>query len=97
MTKKLGEVEENLQEKTKLENFSNQLKNELYKKNMALKTKYNNELSVRDELNDNTKSLQKQLEDTLDLLINREKEMNKKNILIEELKKNGMNKKKKQI
>ena len=87
MTKKLGEVEENLQEKTKLENFSNQLKNELYKKNMALKTKYNNELSVRDELNDNTKSLQKQLEDTLDLLINREKEMNKKNILIEELKK----------
>ena len=87
MTKKLGEVEENLQEKTKLENFSNQLKNELYKKNITLKTKYNNELSIRDELNDNTKSLQKQLEDTLDLLINREKEMNKKNILIEELKK----------
>ena len=35
MTKKLGEVEENLQEKTKIENFSKQLKNELYKKNIT--------------------------------------------------------------
>ena len=87
MSKKLRETEENLQEKTKLENFSNQLKNELYKKNIAITTKYNNELATRDEMNDNKKSLEKQLEDTINLLINREKEMNKQKILIEELKK----------
>ena len=87
MTKKLSEAEENLQEKAKLENFSNNLKNELYKKNIALSAKFNNELAFREELKDNTKSLEKQLEDTINLLLNREKEMNKQKILIEELKK----------
>jgi hypothetical protein len=94
MSKKLRETEENLQEKTKLENFSNQLKNELYKKNVAITTKYNNELATRDEMNDNKKSLEKQLEDTINLLINREKEMNKQKILIEELKKKWEDQKK---
>ena len=94
MSKKLKETEENLQEKTKLENFSNQLKNELYKKNVAITTKYNNELATRDEMNDNKKSLEKQLEDTINLLINREKEMNKQKILIEELKKKWEDQKK---
>ena len=73
MTKKLSEAEENLQEKAKLENFSNNLKNELYKKNIALSAKFNNELAFREELKDNTKSLEKQLEDIKNLLLNREK------------------------
>jgi hypothetical protein len=55
MTKKLSEAEENLQEKAKLENFSNNLKNELYKKNIALSAKFNNELAFREELKDNNK------------------------------------------
>ena len=87
LTKKLTETEINLQEKSKLENFSNQLKNELYKKNYEISSRFNNELNVKEELKDNKKNLEKQLDDTINLLINREKELSKHKILIEELKK----------
>ena len=92
LTKKLTETEINLQEKSKLENFSNQLKNELYKKNYEISSRFNNELNVKEELKDNKKNLEKQLDDTINLLINREKELSKHKILIEELKKKMKNK-----
>lgn len=86
LTKKLSEIEQVLQEKSKLEGFSNQLKNELYKKNFELSSKFNNEIATKEELKESSKELEKQLEDTILLLINREKEMNKQKILIDELK-----------
>ena len=86
LTKKLNELEENYQEKSKLENFSNQLKNELYKKNYELSAKFKKEVSSREELKDTTKNLEKQLEDTINLLINREKEIMKNKHIIEEYK-----------
>ena len=86
LTKKLNELEENYQEKSKLENFSNQLKNELYKKNYELSAKFKKEVSSREELKDTSKNLEKQLEDTINLLINREKEILKNRQTIEEFK-----------
>ena len=86
LTKQLNELEENFQEKSKLENFSNQLKNELYKKNYELSAKFKKEVSSREELKDTSKNLEKQLEDTINLLINREKEILKNKQTIEECK-----------
>ena len=86
LTKKMSELEQLLQEKSKLEGFSNQLKNELYKKNFELSSKFNNEIATKEELKESSKVLEKQLEDTILLLINREKEMNKQKILVDELK-----------
>ena len=86
LTKQLNELEENYQEKSKLENFSNQLKNELYKKNYELSAKFKKEVSSREELKDTSKNLEKQLEDTINLLINREKEILKNKQTIEECK-----------
>ena len=86
LTKKMTELEQNLQEKMKLEGFSNQLKNELYKKNFELNSKFNDELTTKEELKDSTRVLEKQLEETILLLINREKEMNKMKLTIDELK-----------
>ena len=86
LTKKLNELEENYQEKSKLENFSNQLKNELYKKNYELSAKFKQEVASREELRDTSKTLEKQLEDTINLLINREKEIMKNKQIIDEFK-----------
>ena len=86
LTKKLNELEENYQEKSKLENFSNQLKIELYKKNYELSAKFKKEVSSREELKDTSKNLEKQLEDTINLLINREKEILKNKQIIDEYK-----------
>ena len=84
LTKKLNELEENYQEKSKLENFSNQLKNELYKKNYELSAKFKKEVASREELRDTSKTLEKQLEDTINLLINREKEILRNKQIIDE-------------
>ncbi len=86
VTKKLKDLEENYQEKSKLENFSNQLKNELYKKNYELSAKFKKEVASREELRDTSKTLEKQLEDTINLLINREKEIMKNKQIIDEFK-----------
>ena len=86
LTKKLNELEENYQEKSKLENFSNQSKNELYKKNYELSAKFKKEVASREELRDTSKTLEKQLEDTINLLINREKEIMKNKQIIDEYK-----------
>ena len=86
LTKQLNELEENYQEKSKLENFSNQLKNELYKKNYELSAKFKKEASSREELRDTSKTLENQLEDTINLLINREREILKNKRTINEFK-----------
>ena len=86
MTKNLNELEEKYQEKSKLENFSNQLKNELYKKNYELSAKFKKEVSSREELRNTSKTLEKQLEDSINLLINREKEILKNKKTINEFK-----------
>ena len=86
LTKKLSELEQTLQEKAKLEGFSNQLKNELYIKNFELNSKLNEEIATKEELKNSTHSLEKQLEESILLLINREKEMNKQKVYIDELK-----------
>jgi len=86
LTKNLNELEEKYQEKSKLENFSNQLKNELYKKNYELSAKFKKEVSSREELRNTSKTLEKQLEDSINLLINREKEILKNKKTINEFK-----------
>ena len=69
-----------------MENFSNQLKIELYKKNYELSAKFKKEVSSREELKDTSKNLEKQLEDTINLLINREKEILKNKQIIDDIK-----------
>ena len=86
LAKNLNELEENYQKKSKLENFSNQLKNELYKKNYELSAKFQTEVQSREELSNTTKALEKQLEETIILLINREKELHKNKAIIEQCK-----------
>ena len=94
INKKLQELQNNFNEKLKLENFLNNLKTNLYKKNYVLSKNYNTEVLVKEELKDSSKVLETQLEDTINLLINKEKEVNKQKILIEELNKklNSQNK-----
>ena len=87
ITEKLEELKENFSEKQKMEIFLKNLKSNLYKKNFLLSRKYNTEVIMKEELKDSSKVLEKQLEDTINLLVNREKEINKQKILIEELKK----------
>ena len=53
----------------------------LYKKNYILSKNYNTEVLVKEELKDNSKILEKQLEDTINLLVNKEKEVNKQKII----------------
>ncbi len=86
LAKNLNELEENYQKKSKLEGFSNQLKNELYKKNYELSAKFQTEVQSREELSNTTKALEKQLEETINLLINREKELHKNKAIIEQCK-----------
>ena len=86
LAKNLNELEENYQKKSKLENFSNQLKNELYKKNYELSAKFRKEVQSREELSNTTKSLERQLEETINILINREKEILKNKQIIEKCK-----------
>ncbi len=94
INKKLYELQSNFNEKIKLENFLNNLKTNLYKKNYVLSKNYNIEILVKEELKDSSKVLEKQLEDTINLLVNKEKEVNKQRILIGELNKklNSQNK-----
>ena len=86
LAKDLNELEENYQKKSKLEYFSNQLKNELYKKNYELSAKFQNEVQSREELSNTKRALGKQLEETINLLINREKELYKNKEIIEKCK-----------
>ena len=86
LAKNLNELEENFQKKSKLENFSNQLKNELYKKNYELNAKFKKEVQSREELSNTTRALEKQLEETITILINREKELMKNKKIIDKCK-----------
>ena len=94
INKKLSELKNNFNEKLKFENFLNNLKTNLYKKNYILSENYNTEVLVKEDLKDSSKILEKQLEDTINILVNKEKEVNKQKILITELNKklNSQNK-----
>lgn len=74
---RLNESEKHLQEKSKLANFSTKLKNELYKKNTEIVGEFNKQQSDINDLKNNTKNTEKELEDCLRLLENNEKEINK--------------------
>ena len=87
INKKLSELQDNFNEKVKFENFLDNLKSNLYKKNYVLSKNYNMEILVKEDLKDSSKILEKQLEDTINLLVNKEKEVNKQKILITELNK----------
>ena len=87
INKKLSELQDNFNEKVKFENFLDNLKSNLYKKNYVLSKNYNTEILVKEDLKDSSKILEKQLEDTINLLVNKEKEVNKQKILITELNK----------
>ena len=87
INKKLSELQDNFNEKVKFENFLDNLKSNLYKKNYVLSKNYNTEILVKEDLKDSSKILEKQLEDTINLLVNKEKEVNKQKILITELSK----------
>ncbi len=84
---KLKQTEINLQEKSKIEGFSNKLKNELYKKNYEMTARFNSELELKDKLKDGTKKLEDNLENTINILINKEKEIKMQKLLIDDLKK----------
>ena len=94
INKKLSELQNNFNDKVKFENFLDNLKSNLYKKNYILSKKYNTEVLAKEDLKDSSKILEKQLEDTINLLVNKEKEVNKQKILITELNKklNSQNK-----
>ena len=94
INKKLTELQNNFNDRVKFENFLDNLKSNLYKKNYILSKKYNTEVLAKEDLKDSSKILEKQLEDTINLLVNKEKEVNKQKILITELNKklNSQNK-----
>lgn len=80
------ETEKYLQEEKKIAGFSSKLKNELYRRNNEIMSNYNKQQSDINEMKTNTKSLETELEESLKLLENYEKELNKNKILISELK-----------
>jgi len=86
LKKKLKKSEEVLQEKSTLANFSNKLRNELYKKNNEIMSNFNQQQGDISELKTNNKSMEKELEEAMRLLENYEKEVAKQKILIDELK-----------
>jgi chromosome segregation ATPase len=86
LKKKLQKSEGALQEKTILSGFSSKLKNELYKKNTEILSGYNRQQIDIGELKVNSKNTEKELEESMKLLENYEKELTKQRILIDELK-----------
>lgn len=86
LKKKLKRSEETLQEKTILSGFSSKLKNELYRKNTEILSGYNRQQVDIADLKANSKSTEKELEESIRLLEHYEKELTKQKILIEELK-----------
>jgi len=74
---RLNESEKSLQEKSKLANFSSKLKNELYKKNTEIIGEFNQRQSNINDLKNNSKNTEKELEDCMRVIENNEKEINK--------------------
>ncbi len=87
LKKKFTESEKSLQEEKKVAVFSSKLKNELYRRNTDIMGNYNKQQGDINEMKTNTKSLENELEESLKLLENYEKELKKNKILINELKK----------
>lgn len=74
---RLNESEKTLQEKSKLANFSTKLKNELYKKNTEIMGEFNQQQGDINDLKNNSKNTEKELEDCMRIIENNEKEINK--------------------
>lgn len=87
LKRKFTESEKNLQEEKKIAGFSSKLKNELYRRNTDIMSNYNKQQGDINDMKVNTKALETELEESLKLLENYEKELNKNKILIAELKK----------
>jgi hypothetical protein len=86
LKRKLKESEGILQEKSKLAGFSSKLKNELYIKNVEIMSKFNKQQIENTELKETSKNIEKELDENIRLLANREKEIRKNQILLEEYK-----------
>lgn len=86
LKKKFTESEKTLQEEKKIAGFSSKLKNELYRRNTDIMTNYNKQQGDINEMKVNTKSLESELEESLKLLENYEKELTNNKILIKDLK-----------
>ena len=87
LKRKFTESEKSLQEEKKIAGFSSKLKNELYRRNTDIMGNYNKQQGDINDMKVNTKALENELEESLKLLENYEKELNKNKILIGELKK----------
>ena len=86
LKRKLKESEGILQEKSKLAGFSSKLKNELYIKNVEIMSKFNKQQIENTELKETSKNIEKELDENIRLLANREKEIRKNQILLDEYK-----------
>ena len=86
LKKKLKSSESKLQEKSILANFSSSLKNELYKKNTEILSIFNKQQVENGELKETSKNIERELDENIRLLQNREKEIKKNQLLLEEYK-----------
>jgi len=84
---RLNENEKTFQVEKKTSGFASKLKNELYKKNIEISGKCNKQQADINELKINTQNTEKELEESLRLLENYEKEGKKQRALINELQK----------
>lgn len=77
LKRRFTESEKNLQEEKKVAVFSSKLKNELYRRNIDIMGNYNKQQGDISDMKNNTKSLENELEESLKLLENYEKELKK--------------------
>ena len=68
------EIESQLQEKSKLEQFNSKLKNELYIKNVEIMSKFNKQQNENSELKKISKNTEKQLDNNIKLLNDKKEE-----------------------
>ena len=80
------EIESQLQEKSKLEQFNSKLKNELYIKNVEIMSKFNKQQNENSELKKISKNTEKQLDNNIKLLNDKKEEVTKKENQLEEYK-----------
>ena len=86
LKKKLKETEGELQEKSKLAGFSSKLKNELYIKNAEIVNDFNNYKAESNIIRDLYQKNKTELKDNTALLQDRDKEIKKNKLLLEEYK-----------
>jgi len=87
LKERLNENEKTFQVEKKISGFASKLKNELYRKNNEISGKCNKQQADINELKINSQNTEKELEESLRLLENYEKEGKKQKALINELQK----------